>query len=406
MTRKQTIVITGASRGIGLLTSKTLAARGHHVVATMRDLDGRNRQQADALRSWAAAHGHTLDVLDMDISSEDAVQAAFAAIEAQRPVDVLINNAGVMPVGLTEGFTPNQIAESIDINVLGVARTCRAALPYMRTRRKGLLIHLSSAAGRLAIPFFGVYCASKWALEAYAETLQYEVSGFGIESVIVEPSGHSTDLVKSPPGPADATRAPDYGEVAQGPATMLQNFENMFAQGLKVTDAQNVADKIYELIDTAAPRPLRLAVGHDMGVTALNAGAAPAQARFTASVKPLLHTERLPSEQSQTDERLYLFAKIPLKPEHYRQAKAALTEILPATLQEPGCQVFSLFEGTEADNSLFLFEVFVSEAALQHHYDQPYTKDVFAQYEQWLRSPVEITRMRSGSYLSSNQFAS
>ncbi len=397
MSEPKTILVTGASRGIGLLTVRSLAQAGHHVFAAMRDLAGRNKSVGEGLTAWASAGGYRLETIEMDVTDESSVNAAVAAIEARQPIDVLVNNAGIMPVGMTEAYSPEQVRDCLDINLVGVARCCRAVLPGMRARRAGLMIHVSSNAGRLAIPFFGLYCASKWALEAYAESLHYELRDFGIESIILEPGGHSTDLVRNPPAPADRDCIAAYGRTAEGPGKMLKMFEVMFSAGEKITDAQNVADRICGLVAMPNPRPLRTTVGHDMGVDKINAATAPLQADLIQALKPVAST-------AVDDERLFLFAGITLKPEHYREGRAALEGIIPATLAEPGCHVFSLMESREDDGKLYLFEIFEDEAALQSHYAQDYTKAVFARYEDWLAEPVEIRKMNAASAASAQQF--
>ncbi|WP_425062533.1 SDR family oxidoreductase [Pyruvatibacter mobilis] len=286
MTTPQTILITGASRGIGLLTARHLAESGHKVIATMRDPDGRNADAASGLRAEAAA-GRDITVAEMDVTSDASVNAAIAAIDKHTPIDVLVNNAGVMPTGLTEAYTEDQVRQCMDVNLMGIVRTSRAVLPGMRARGSGLLVSLSSAAGRLSIPFFGVYCASKWAMESYCESLHYELAPKGIESVLVEPSGHGTDLVSTSPAPADSDVVAAYGDRAKGRDRLLGMFQTMFDEGDAMTDAGNVARAIAGLVEMEGPRPLRTQVGHDMGVEAVNAATAPVQQALIDQLKPV-----------------------------------------------------------------------------------------------------------------------
>jgi NAD(P)-dependent dehydrogenase (short-subunit alcohol dehydrogenase family) len=273
----RTTVITGASRGIGELTAKKLAQRGHPVYATMRNIDGRNAEAAGNLKRWAEQYNAPLSVVELDVTSTESITHAITKIENERPIDVLINNAGIMPVGVTEAFSSKQTQSYFDVNMFGVAAMSQAVLTGMRQRQEGLLIHLSSSAGRLAIPYFGIYCASKWAMEAYAECLNYELAPFNIQSVLVEPSGHATDLVNTAPSPNLATVIEEYGAHANGREKLLAMFMDLFAQGHAGNDAQNVAERIAELVEMEGPRPLRTQVGDDMGVSAINDATSPIQ---------------------------------------------------------------------------------------------------------------------------------
>lgn len=288
MSSSKTVLITGASRGIGFLTTKLLAEAGHTVFAAMRDLKGKNSEIAEGLVAWAKENALDIRPVELDVTDDISVAAAIETIEADTAIDVVINNAGVMPVGVTEAYTPEDITACLDVNLVGVARVCRATLPHMRKRKKGLLIHVSSNAGRLALPFFGLYCASKWALEAYAESMQYELQNFGIETTIVEPGGHATDLVANPPAPSDQNCVSAYGAVSEGPSRLIGMFESIFSQGEDINDAGNVAKKIVELVSAQAPLPMRVTVGEDMGVAQMNARVEDLQAGVMTALKPMV----------------------------------------------------------------------------------------------------------------------
>lgn len=131
MKSAKTILITGASRGIGLLAAKTLASRGHTVYAGMRDLSERNKDAAAELAAFAQGR---IVPIELDVTDETACTTAVATIEAEAPIDVLINNAGVMPVGLTEAFTMQQAEDLFDVNVYGIMRMTRAVLGHMRQK--------------------------------------------------------------------------------------------------------------------------------------------------------------------------------------------------------------------------------------------------------------------------------
>ena len=266
------ILITGCSSGFGRLTAETLARQGHCVFAGVRDPDSRNSAAAGELRDLVVAENLDLHVVDLDVIRGESIDAVVdSVIDQQGRIDVLVNNAGVMNVGITEAYTPDQVRRQMDVNFLGPVQLDRAVIPWMRKQKSGLLIHVSSLAGRLVFPYFGIYCASKFALEAVAESYRYELSAQGIDSVIVEPGPFGTALIARSPKPADAERLSEYGDVAQFPDNMLASFE-AFYQSDDAVDPQVVADDIARLIEMPREaRPLRTVSGLDYGVRELNA---------------------------------------------------------------------------------------------------------------------------------------
>jgi len=135
----------------------------------------------------------------------------------------------------------------MDVNFFGPAQLDRAVIPHMREQQSGLLIHVSSLAGRMVFPYFRIYCASKFALEAVAESYRYELSAQGIDSVIVEPGPFGTTLISNSPKPEDQERLSDYGDVAEFPNKMLASFEECYKTDDAI-DPQVVADDIAGLI--------------------------------------------------------------------------------------------------------------------------------------------------------------
>jgi len=210
------VLITGASTGFGRAAAETLASRGYTVFASMRDPLGRNASHSEALQSLANRERSRLHVLDLDVTQDASVeQAVEQALDVAGRIDVVINNAGISALGVTEAYTIKQVQDLFDVNVYGPFRVNRAVLPAMRHQRGGLLIHVSSAAGRSVPPCMAVYCASKFAMEALADAYRFELSPFGIDSVVVEPGIHRTPILEKFFPPADQARVADYGPAAE-----------------------------------------------------------------------------------------------------------------------------------------------------------------------------------------------
>jgi NAD(P)-dependent dehydrogenase (short-subunit alcohol dehydrogenase family) len=277
MHSKQVVLITGSSTGFGRLMSETLARHGHTVFATMRDPAGRNATNAAEIREFAKKESLPLHVLELDVTDDVSVeQAVRSAVEQAGRIDVAINNAGYGISGLMEATTTEQAQQIMNTNFFGCVRVNRAVLPYMRRQRSGLLLHISSGAGRLVIPGFGFYCATKFAMEALGEAYHYELAGQGIESSIVQPGAYQTAVFGNFVIAADKARTDTYGAANQ--------IADKLGVALTSTagNAQEVADAVLRIVETpAGQRQLRYRVSPaSIGVDEINALCAGVQARM------------------------------------------------------------------------------------------------------------------------------
>jgi NAD(P)-dependent dehydrogenase (short-subunit alcohol dehydrogenase family) len=268
MNSKQVVLITGSSTGFGRLFAETLAGKGHTVFATMREPGGRNAKNASEIRALAEKESLPIHVLEMDVTDDASVERAVdAAVAKAGRIDVAINNAGYFVSGLAEAVTTEQAQRLMDANFFGPVRVNRAVLPHMRRQRSGVLMHISSGAGRVVLPSMGLYCASKFALEALAEAYSYELAAQGVESVIVEPGQYETPIFGNTVTAADEARADTYGAVKDIPAKINAALSSTAG------NAQEVADTVLRIIETpAGERQLRYFVSPmGFGVDEINA---------------------------------------------------------------------------------------------------------------------------------------
>lgn len=223
----QTILITGSSSGIGKATAMHFAEQGWNVVATMR-----TPEKAGA---WAQHKNITL--LRLDVLDETSIQQAINdTLNKFGKLDAIVNNAGYGLVGPFEASTPEQIQRQFDTNVFGLMNVCRAVIPHFRERRDGTIINVASMGGRLTFPLYSLYHGTKWAVEGFSESLQFELLPFNVRVKIVEPGAIKTDFydrsmdVMSKPGltayDAYVSKAmPNmnkFGETAPGPERVAQ----------------------------------------------------------------------------------------------------------------------------------------------------------------------------------------
>ncbi|WP_454832630.1 oxidoreductase [Pseudoxanthomonas wuyuanensis] len=198
MSNSKVVIVTGVSSGIGRATAVKFAKQGCQVFGTVRDT-----AKAQAIPGVA--------LIEMDICDDASVQRGIQTVIAQaKRIDVLVNSAGVTLLGATEETSIAEAQTLFDTNVFGILRTAKAVLPYMRERRSGRIVNISSVLGFLPAPYMALYSASKHAVEGLSETLDHEVRQFGIRVALVEPTFTKTNLDVN--APQTASRIPDYGK--------------------------------------------------------------------------------------------------------------------------------------------------------------------------------------------------
>lgn len=228
------VLITGCSTGLGFATADVLARKGHTVFATMR-----NPQRSPELAQQAAQDNLPITILPLNVDSDESVKTAIEQVLAQAgQIDVLVNNAGIGVISVVEESPLELYQRIMETNYFGALRCIQAVLPSMRERKGGLIINISSIAGKLYPPFFAAYSASKAALEALSESLAAEIGEFGIRVAVVEPGIIYTPIMdKLEQVPLDT----HYPNQARLRALLLTSMENH-------VPASVVGDVISEII--------------------------------------------------------------------------------------------------------------------------------------------------------------
>ncbi len=242
------ILVTGASRGIGLATSLSLGRAGHNVYATMR-----NPNRAPELGEVASAESLPITVLAMDVDSDESVCETVGQIIAQNgPLDALVNNAGIERRGSVEELDLGEFKAVMETNYFGAIRCMQAVLPSMRTQGRGCIVNITSVSGRISLAPFGSYAASKFALEAVSEALAQEVKALGIRVAMVQPGITNTDMAKS------ISRAPDTSLYPHG-----RRIAGLFTASLETPTGPEVAGELIREIIEGDSWKLRYPVGPD-----------------------------------------------------------------------------------------------------------------------------------------------
>lgn len=185
----KTLLISGCSSGFGLLTAVEAAGAGYRVIATMRNLN-----KAEPLRAALALAGVTAQIEELDVTKPESIDAL---VEKISPVDVLINNAGILISGSFLDITDREMRNVFETNYFGLVNLTRAVAPGMIERKTGRIINIASLAGRIGHPFNSAYAASKHALIGFTKSIRVELAPFGIDVVSIEPGYHKTEIIRA-----------------------------------------------------------------------------------------------------------------------------------------------------------------------------------------------------------------
>ena len=259
MAEEKVAFVTGSSSGIGLLAAVELALNGHRVVATMRSLETRGRLEEAAQKAGVRDR---LDLRRLDITEFDSLPGAVETIVRDHArIDVLVNNAGFSVAGFAEDMALDELRHQLETNFFGNVAMTKAVLPVMRAQKSGHIITVTSVAGRLGQPMLSAYCASKYALEGWSESLRIETHSLGIRVVLVEPGSYDTDIW---------TRNVVIAKGALDPASPNKERSQRFAEFVKQSakhrrDAREVAKLIVRIARDPNPK-LRYLIGTDAKV--------------------------------------------------------------------------------------------------------------------------------------------
>jgi NAD(P)-dependent dehydrogenase (short-subunit alcohol dehydrogenase family) len=250
---ERTALITGASSGFGLLTSVTLARRGWRVLATMRDLNRRDRLEVAAREAGVLDR---IEFLALDVTNNNQI-AALAATLAERQVHAIVNNAGFAMAGFADDVSDAELRKQFDTNFFGAAAVTRAFLPQLRRQGFGHIVMISSISGLMGMPCTGSYSASKFALEGWTEALRLEMKPLGIQVVLVEPGSFQTDIWTR-----NAILSAGTQDAQSPNALRRAHLMSRFESHKPKANPQRVVNGIAAILDNPRPR-LRYLFGTD-----------------------------------------------------------------------------------------------------------------------------------------------
>ncbi len=244
-------LVTGSSSGIGYETALALARDNYFTFASMRNI-----AKAEKIKEIAKKENLNLEVIELDVDSEDSIKSAVKKIQEQKGrIDVLVNNAGYLLFGCLEDVSMSELKAQFQTNFFGVVTLIQEISPIMRKNGSGIIVNISSVAGRIGFPGTPAYISSKFALEGLSECMRYELSPFGIKTIIIEPGVIKTNIfsgMKKAQGKKDSP----YKEISE---KVEKGVKMMAEMG---TPAEEVAKVVMKAIKTEEPLP-RYVVGSD-----------------------------------------------------------------------------------------------------------------------------------------------
>ncbi len=256
----KTVLITGANSGFGYLTALKFARNGYKVYATTRDLE---KEGVKKLNEIARNENLSVEWLVLDVTNSAQILESTKHIES---LDVLVNNAGFGLVGPIEGYSEDDFHIQLDTNLVGAHRMIRTFLPLMKKAKRGKIINVASIAGKITFPYYGLYSASKYGLEAYTEVLRSEVRSFGIDVCLIEPgtfnTGFSSRIIEGQENIVN-----DY-QYLEGKIESMKKSLNVFGFMKFKSNPQKVADRIYS-VSQRSMSMLHNYVGSDSKILAI-----------------------------------------------------------------------------------------------------------------------------------------
>lgn len=254
MQGERVAVVTGSSTGNGFDTSLLLAKNGYHTYATMRNLDKSTR-----IKEIAKKDSMLLEVLPLDVTDDKSVAEAIDMISNRhRRIDVLVNNAGYEMHGAVEDLSLDEIKAQFETNFFGAVRLMKAVIPMMRKQRSGIIVNVSSIGGRIGVPLNSAYTGSKFALEGFSESMKYELEGFGIKVILIEPGAVKTNFLENI----------KQGQQAMNPDSPYAELSKKVSEGVRESFKESscspvqVAEAILSAIKSENPNT-RYLVGND-----------------------------------------------------------------------------------------------------------------------------------------------